>query len=238
LALAFGLQAQDAKEIIRKADEKVKGEKSSYTEMSMEIIRPKWKRTIAFKNWVKGTEHSIAYITAPAKDKGQAFLKREKELWSWNPTINRMIKLPPSMMSQGWMGSDFSNDDLLRESSIIVDYTHKITGDETISDRDCHIIELVPLEDAAVVWGKLLKWVSKDDYLQLKTEYYDEDGYLVKTELAYDIKQMSGRLIPCKFELIPADEEGNKTVVSITKVEFNIPIKDAFFSQQSMKRLR
>lgn len=232
------IQAQDAKEIIKKADEKMKGEESSYTEMTMKIIRPTWNRTISFKNWVKGNDYSLAYITAPAREKGQSFLKRENELWSWNPTINRMIKLPPSMMSQGWMGSDFSNDDLLRESSIVKDYVHTIVATETLEGRECYKIEMIPTEESAIVWGKLIKWVSKDEYLQVKTEYYDEDEYLVKTELAYDIKEHSGRIIPTTFELIPADEEGNKTLVTIDLIEFNKPIPDSFFSQQNMKRIR
>jgi outer membrane lipoprotein-sorting protein len=141
-------------------------------------------------------------------------------------------------MSQGWMGSDFSNDDLLKESSIVVDYTHEIIGEEVIDDRECYTIELTPLEDAAVVWGRVLKWISREEYLQMKSEYYDEDGYLVKTELAYDIKTMDGRLIPSKFELIPENEDGHKTVVVLDEILFNKPISDAFFSQQNMKKVR
>jgi len=229
---------QDAREFIKRADEKLQGEESSYTVMTMKIIRPTWDRTIVFKSWTKGRDYSLALITSPPKEKGQTFLKRENEMWNWNPTINRLIKLPPSMMSQGWMGSDFSNDDLLKESSIVVDYIHKIIGDEVIDDWDCHIIELTPLEDAAVVWGKIIKWISKEEFLQMKSEYYDEDDYLIKTELAHDVQTMDGRLIPTKFELIPEDEEGNKTVVTMDEVTFNEPISDGFFSQQNMKRVR
>jgi len=142
------------------------------------------------------------------------------------------------MMSQGWMGSDFTNDDLLKESSIVVDYTHKITGSETVDGWNCYIIDLIPHEDAAVVWGKIIKWISKEEYLQLKSEYYDEDHYLVKTETAYDVKTMDGRLIPTRFELVPEEEEGHKTVVILDEVLFNKPIDDGFFSQQNMKRVR
>ncbi|MBN2350879.1 MAG: outer membrane lipoprotein-sorting protein [Bacteroidales bacterium] len=232
------VQSQDAKEIVRKADAKMRGEESSYSVMTMKIVRPTWERTIVFKSWTKGTENSLALITAPAKEKGQAFLKRQNEMWNWNPTINRMIKLPPSMLSQGWMGSDFTNDDLLNESSIVKDYTHKIIGNELIEDRDCYKIELIPLEDAAVVWGKIIIWITKNDYLQIKTEYYDEDEFLIKTEIGHDIKNMDGRIIPCRFELIPADEEGNKTIVILDEIKFNQPINDAFFSQQNMKKVR
>jgi outer membrane lipoprotein-sorting protein len=237
-ALIVPAGAQDAREIIRKADEKVQGEQTSQSTMTMTIIRPTWQREITFKSWTKGRDYSLALITAPAREKGQTFLKRETEMWNWNPTINRLIKLPPSMMSQGWMGSDFSNDDLLKESSIVVDYTHKIIAEEDIDGRDCYKIELIPLEGAAVVWGKIYKWISKKEFLQMKSEYFDEDDYLIKTELAYDIKTMDGRVIPSRFELIPEEEEGQKTVVVIDDIQFNKPIPDSFFSQQNMKRVR
>lgn len=232
------ITAQDAKEIVMKADAIVRGEESSQSTMSMQIVRPNWERTVSFKSWSKGTKYSLALITAPAKEKGQAFLKHGNEMWSWNPTINRMIKLPPSMLSQGWMGSDFTNDDLLNESSIVVEYTHKISGNEIISGRDCYIIELIPLEDAAVVWGKLILWISKNDYLQLKAEYYDEDNYLVKSETGMDIKNMDGRVIPTKYELIPANKIGHKTIVTLVDIKFNTAIPESFFSQQNLKQVK
>lgn len=232
------VNAQDAREIIKMADEKMQGEKTSQSTMTMTIVRPTWERVITFKSWTSGRDYSLVLITAPAREKGQTFLKRENEMWNWNPTINRLIKLPPSMMSQGWMGSDFSNDDLLKESSIVVDYTHAVIGEEEIDGWNCYKIELIPLEDAAVVWGKVLKWVSKKEYLQMKSEYYDEDDYLIKSELAYDIKTMDGRLIPAKFELIPEEDEGHKTVVVMDEILFNKPILNGFFSQQNMKKVR
>ena len=238
LSLSIPLNAQDARDIIKKADEKMQGEETSQSTMTMTIVRPTWERVITFKNWTKGRDYSLALITAPAREKGQSFLKRENEMWNWNPTINRLIKLPPSMMSQGWMGSDFSNDDLLKESSIVVDYTHTIVGEEEVDGWECYKIELIPHENAAVVWGKIYKWISKTEYLQMKSEYYDEDDYLVKTELAYDIQTMDGSLIPSKFELIPEDEEGHKTVVQMDEILFNKPISDGFFSQQNMKKVR
>ncbi len=232
------LQAQNATEIVKRADDKMRGEKSSYSEMTMKIVRPTWDRTITFKSWSKGTEKSLVYIVAPSKEKGQTFLKLERDMWNWNPQISRMIKLPTSMLSQGWMGSDFSNDDLLNQRSIVVDYTHKIIGEETISEENCYKIELLPKEDAPVVWGKIIMWISKTHDIGVKTEYYDEDGYLVKSETGMDFKEMGGRYLPSKFELVPADEEDHKTVVIMDKIEFNIPIEDAFFSQQNMKRVR
>jgi len=227
--------AQDAKEIVKKADEKYRG-KSSYSEMTMTIVRPKWSRTVSFKSCNKGLDYSMTLVTDPVKEKGQTFMKRKNEMWSWNPKISRLIKLPPSMMSQGWMGSDFSNDDLLKESSLVVDYTHKLLGSETFAGKECYKIEMLPNDDAAVVWGKLVKWITKDGYLQLKTEYYDEDGYLIKTEKASKIKMMSGREIPTYFELIPEEEPGNKTIVVMNKIVYDISVSESFFSQQNMKK--
>ena len=227
--------SQDAKEIVKKSDEKFRG-KSGYSEMTMTIVRPKWSRTVSFKSCNKGLDYSLSLVTDPAKEKGQTFMKRKNEMWSWNPKIRRLIKLPASMMSQGWMGSDFSNDDLLKESSLVVDYTHKIVGTETYAEKLCYKIELIPNDDAAVVWGKLVKWITKDGYLQLKTEYYDEDGYLIKTEKASKVKMMSGREIPTYFELIPEDEPGHKTIVVMNKIVYDINVSESFFSQQNMKK--
>ncbi len=230
--------SQDAKDIVRKADEKWNGEKSSQATMTMTIVRPTWERTIQFKIWTLEKDYSMTLITAPAKEKGQAFLKRETEMWNWMPTISRMIKLPPSMMADGWMGSDYTNDDILKESSIVVDFTHKVIGSETIDGWDCWKIEMYPNEDAAVVWGKIIKWISKDEYLMMKSEYFDEDEYLVKTEFGTDVKVMDGRKIPSKIEIIPADKDNQKTVVIIDDIKFNVALQNSFFSQQNMKRLR
>jgi outer membrane lipoprotein-sorting protein len=236
--ITAGLQAQNATEIVKRADDKMRGENSGISTMSMQIIRPTWERTIEMKSWGKGTEMSMVLITAPAKEKGQSFLKVGREMWNWNPTISRTIKLPPTMLSQGWMGSDYTNDDMINQRSIVVDYTHEIIGSEKIEGRDCYIIELIPKENAPVVWGKIVLWISKTQDNVLKMEYYDEDEYLVKTELGKEIKNMNGRIIPTVYEVVPADEEGNRTIVTIKSIEFNAPIDDSFFSIQNMKRLR
>ena len=206
--------------------------------MTMTIVRPTWQRTVEFKSWTMGRENSLTLITAPAKDEGQTFLKRGQEMWSWNPAINRLIKLPPSLMSQGWMGSDYTNDDILKESSIVTDYTHEIEGEEMIGGRLCYKIKMVAKEDAAIVWGHQVRWIDKKDLLVLKVELFDEDGYLVRTETGSEIKTMDGRIIPTRLELVPAEEEGNKTIVEIKEMKFNITIEDSFFSQQNMKRVR
>lgn len=240
LSAVLPVKSQDLspKEIIQKADEKFNGEKTSTSVMAMTIIRPTWERTIEFKNWTSGREYALTLITAPAKEKGQSFLKRQNEMWNWNPTISRLIKLPPSMMSQGWMGSDYTNDDILKESSVVNDYDHEVVAEEEYEGRTCYKIKMVAKEDAAVIWGHQVRWIDKTDFLFMKSELYDEDGYLVRTELGSEIKTMDGRLIPTRIELIPAEEEDQKTVIEMKEVKFNDPIKDSFFSQQNMKRVR
>ena len=230
-------QAQTAKEIVERMDKKWRGDYVTQ-EMTMTIVRPTWERSISMKSWSRGMNYSMIYITAPAKEKGQVFMKRDKEMWNWVPSIDRMIKLPPSMMMQSWMGSDFTNDDLIKESSVVRDYEHSIIGEEEILDRLCYQIQLIPKPEAAVVWGKIIVWITKEDYLQLKVEFYDEDEYLVSTQLLSDIKEMGGRVVPCKLEMIPADEEGKKTVIDITFADYNTEVKESFFAQQNMKRIR
>jgi outer membrane lipoprotein-sorting protein len=149
-----------------------------------------------------------------------------------------MIKLPPSMMGQSWMGSDFTNDDLVRMNSIIDDFTHEITGTEKVEGYDCHIIELIPKPDAAVVWGKIRLWISKAEFYELKGEYYDEDGELVNTMLSSEIKKMGDRMLPSKMVMEPVDKPGNQTILEMSDMIFNIPINDEFFSQQNMKNVR
>lgn len=231
-------QVLSATDIVRKADEKFNGEKSSYTLMSMKVIRPEWQRTIEFKSWTLGRDFAMTLITAPAKEAGQTFLKRTSEMWSWNPSISRLIKLPPSMMSQGWMGSDYTNDDILRESSVVKDYVHEIVGEETIDGRLCYKIKMTARENASIVWGKQIRWIDRKEFLVLRAELYDEDGSLVRTETGSEIKTMDGRTITSKIELSPEEEPGNKTLIEIREIKFNIPLEESFFSQQNMKRVR
>lgn len=231
-------QNPSATEIVRKAEEKFNGEKSGFMVMAMTIIRPSWQRTVEFKSWTLGRDFALTLITSPSRDAGQTFLKRATEMWSWNPVINRLIKLPPSMMSQGWMGSDYTNDDILRESSVVDDYIHSITGEEKIDGRDCYRINMTPKDNAAVIWGHQVRWIDKKEFLVLKAELYDEDGTLVRTEYGTDIRTMDGRTIQTRMELQPADEPGNKTVITIKDIKFNIPLQESFFSQQNMKNVK
>ncbi|MDR2970492.1 MAG: outer membrane lipoprotein-sorting protein, partial [Bacteroidales bacterium] len=206
-------QTLSATEIVKRADDNRRG-KSSYSEMKMTIVRPSWTREIGIKSWAKGTEYSLTLITSPAKEKGQAFLKRQKDLWNWQPSINRMIKMSSSVMGQSWMGSDFTNDDMVRESSTVNDYTHKLEKTEKVREYECYKIILIPKESAAVVWGKVITWISITDFVEIKSEFYDEDNELVNTMNAYDIKLYGNRKLASRMEIIPADKPKQKTVMT------------------------
>lgn len=212
--------------------------KSSYAEAVMRIVRPDWTREIGMKMWSMDSDKSLVLVISPARDKGMATLMREKEIWNWQPNIERVIKLPPSMMMQSWMGSDFTNDDLVKQSSIVNDYTHKILKDTLIDGYECYKIELIPKEGAPVVWGKIHSYISKIEYHQLMVKFYDEDGFLVNTMIASKIKLMGGKNIPSYLEMIPAENPKQKTVFEYSKMEFDIDVEDSFFSLQNMKRVR
>ncbi|MGC1390739.1 MAG: outer membrane lipoprotein-sorting protein [Bacteroidales bacterium] len=226
-----------AREIVKKADDKGRGQTSQGI-MTLKIVRPDWTRSITLKSWSKGTEYSLIYITAPAKEKGQVFLKRQNDMWNWVPSIERVIKIPPSMMMQSWMGSDYTNDDLVKESSIVTDYSQKLLGREKVRNMECYKIELIPLPDAAVTWGKVITWITVDGFNQWEAEYYDEDSTLVNVMNASDIKRMGDREIPTKLEIDPVNKKGNKTVLVINSMIFNQPISESFFSQQNMKSVK
>ena len=229
-------QTLTAKEIIKKADDKGRG-LTSRGEMVMTIVRPTWTRSVTMKSWQKGNSYSMILITAPAKDKGQVFLKIKNDMWNWVPSIDKMIKIPPSMMMQSWMGSDFTNDDLVKESSVVTDYTHQLIGQEAVREHKCYKIELIPLPDAAVTWGKVIVWITVDGFDQWKVEYYDQDMKLINVMNAFDIRKMSDREIPTRLEIIPVENANNKTVLETKSAVFNQPIDNGFFSQQNMKKL-
>jgi hypothetical protein len=146
--------------------------------------------------------------------------------------------MPPSMMMQSWMGSDFTNDDLVNQSSMVVDYSHDFMGDTTIGLYDCWKIAMYPKEEAAVVWGKLEAYISKNDYFQLILKYYDEDEFLINTMTLSDIREMGGRVIPTKMEMIPTENPDQKTVIIYRDFEYDIDLQESFFSVQNLKTIR
>lgn len=228
---------QDAKEIVRRADEKARG-KTSFSNITIKTIRPSWTREMTVKTWAKGTDLSLIIVLSPAKEKGIVFLKRKKEVWNWIPAIERNIKMPPSMMNSSWMGTDFTNDDLVKEASILEDYTHSLLEDTQIDGRSCYKIKLIPKPKSAVVWGKVIMCIDKKDFMTLHVEYFDEDNVLVNTMHCSNIKMLGGRLLPARMEMVPAEKKGHKTVLIYNSLVFDTPIEDSFFSTQNITKVR
>jgi len=208
---------------------------TSQANLIIRTVRPTWSREMKIKAWIKGNDYSMLLVNAPVRDKGIVFLKRKKEVWNWIPSIEKTIKLPPSMMSQSWMGTDFTNDDLVKESSLVIDYTHAFSQDTVIDGRTCYTIIMVPKPEAAVVWGRLVVCIDKERMVQLHARFYDEGNELINTMNAYDIKTMDGRLIPTRFEMTPSNKKNQKTVMIYESVNFNRPMDDSFFSTDKMR---
>ncbi len=234
---AVNVNAQDPKAIIEKMEENLRGE-SSYNEMTMKTVRPRYTREISMKAWTLGDDYSLILVTAPARDEGTSFLKRKNEIWNYVPNIDRTVKMPPSMMSQSWMGSDFTNDDLVQGSSTVEDYDHQLLGKETIDGVECYKVEMIPHPETPVVYEKIIRWVSTGYYLPVKVEHYNEFGELVSTIEFSEVKNLGGRDFPTVMEMTPHDKEGHKTIITTHKADFGVELNTNFFSQRNMREIR
>jgi len=237
LVLFFCCYASEAadltvEEIVQKKDDLMRGE-SSFGQYEMIVTSPRWERTVRFKAWSEGKDKSFIVITYPKRDKGATFLRIKTDMWQYVPKIEKTIKIPPSMMLQSWMGSDFTNDDLAKESSIVNDYTHTLLRKE----EKAYVIESLSKPDAAVVWGKIIQWVDKEKFVPAKDEFYDEDGALVRRLLYDDVKRLSDRYYPMRWTVEPLTEEkrGHKTTIIISEIELNVPIKEDVFTIRALK---
>ncbi len=226
-----------AREIMKRADELTRGETAQGT-YTMTVVRPDWERTMVFAYWSEGTEKSFIRVEEPVKDRGVSFLKVGREMWQYVPRINRVIKIPPSMMLQSWMGSDFTNDDLVKESSVVDDYEHTLLAQEELYGFDTYKIELVPKPETAVAWDKLIEWIRVDDYVPLRAEYYSERGELVRTMLFGDIKRFGDRVIPARYELVEEKKEGRRTILQLDDAVFDKTIPGSVFTQRNLRRSR
>ena len=231
LAGAAGAQEPAAREILDRVETLLWG-KTVQGEYEMTITTPRWQRTLALRAWMERPKRSFIRILAPAKEKDIGSLRIGTEMWNYLPNVERTIKIPPSMMLQPWMGSDFTNDDLVKSSSIVDDYSHKILREEGTA----YVLELVPKPEAAVVWGKILYWVRKGDFMPLKEEFYDERGSLVRTMTFAEVKPMGGRTIPTRWEIRPFDKPGNSTTIVVRSAVYDRPIDAEVFTQRNLQK--
>jgi outer membrane lipoprotein-sorting protein len=228
--------AQDAAEIVKRSIDNWRGE-SSYGEMTMTIHRPSWERSMSMRAWTSGSKKSLVRITAPKKDAGNGTLMVDNNMWSYAPKVNRVIKVPSSMMGQSWMGSDFSNKDVSRADDIVEQYHHTLLGKEEHDGHTVHVIESVPHEEAAVVWGKEVLRIRDDDVL-VSQEFYDQEGILVKTLHSLEIGELGGRMIAIRQRMAKSDTEDEWTEFLMESVEFDVEISDNVFTRSNLQNPR
>ncbi|MFB0505308.1 MAG: outer membrane lipoprotein-sorting protein [Thermodesulfobacteriota bacterium] len=233
VALFAKANGQDAQALVEAAVSYYRGEASIST-VDMTIHRPNWERVITIKAWTKGQKDSIFIILAPPKDNGNGTLKRGREMWTYNPKVNRVIKLPPSMMSQAWMGSDFSNNDLAKSDSVIEDYTHTITGTEIHDGKKVYVIKSMPKPEAPVVWG-MQKLKIREDHILLSQEFYDEDLKLVKAMTGQQIQMLGGKLSPKVWKMQKSDVKDEYTLLNYKELMFKQDLPDSLFTLSSLK---
>ena len=232
LLLAFTLlNAQTAEDIIKKVDDNQRG-KNVYMQMDMSITSQGHKRTMKMKTWAQGNKKSFVKTIYPPKDRGITFLSLDNQMWQYVPKIERIIKIPPSMMLQNWMGSDITNDDMVKQSSLVDDYDAKILKKE----GDYVTIELIPKEDAAVVWGKIVSKINTKTYTGMKDIFYDEDGLEVRVFSYEKVKKFGKYYTPTYWKITPSDKKGQFTEIIIKDVKYDSDISEQYFKKSALKR--
>ena len=228
---AFGADPTVA-ELLDASDDFARGA-SSHAVLDMYVKTANYERSIQIETWSQGTEKSLMVIRDPAKDAGVATLKLDENIWNYLPKVDRTLKIPAGMMSGSWMGSHFTNDDLVKESRLSADYTATLTGTPATAADHLYTIELVPKPDAPVVWGKLIVKITADK-LPVSMEFFGEDGKLARTESFTEIREMDGRRIPSVMTLVPADKPAELTRVTYVSLDFDVAISSNLFSLQSL----
>lgn len=215
--------------------EKLLWGKTSRGRYEMRIVTPHWQRTLKIDMWMQRPEKTFIRILSPAKEAGTGSLRIGNEMWNYIPKVERIIKIPPSMMLQPWMGSDFSNDDLVKEGSVTQDYTHRIVGREQQGNDSILVVEALPKPEAAVVWGKLVYRVRERDLMPLQQDYFSERGERIKVMRFTRVQQMGGRLLPTRWEMKSLRKPDNSTVVELKEIVFNQPVAARIFTLRNLR---
>ena len=231
-------QAQEvsATELVRKAVDHFRG-LTSYSEMTMIIHRPDWERSMTMRGWTQGDDNTLVRVTEPKKDAGNGTLMLDGNMWTFSPKINRVIKVPSSMMGQNWMGSDFSNKDISKTTDIVDQYDHSLIDQREEGGHQIYTIQSIPHEDAAIVWGKEVL-VIRDDWVLLEQQYWDQDGVLLKSMKASDIKVMSGRSVTTKLRMSKTEKPGEWTELQTLDVEFDVDLASNVFTLSNLRNPR
>ncbi len=224
-------------EIIDKVDQMLRGD-SSRGRVEMSVVTRRWERNVTMEIWSEGTENALIKVLQPKKEAGTTTLKVGSDMWNYLPKIDRTIRVPTSMMMGSWMGSHFTNDDLVKESRLIRDYEIEIVYEGDREGVEVYEFQLTPHPEAPVVWGKMLYQVRKRDLMPTWAEYYGEDGELKRTMTFSDYREMGGRLVPTKSRMVPQDKPEEYTEMIYHELHFDIPIPQGTFSLSSLRRSR
>ena len=223
----------DVRQIIQYIDDLYRSN-SSYAVMEMDIVTSHWERTLKMKIWTRGKDKTFIRITEPKKEQGMATLRIGNEMWNYLPKTNKVIKIPPSMMMSSWMGSDFNNDDLVNEFSLLEDYQYEIIHPDS-APADRIFIRCIPREDLPIVWKEIIMQVRTGDYIPVTESYFDEKGQLMRIINYREVKEFNGRKIPGIMELIPQGEEGKKTVLKYLEAQFNVKVDENIFTLRNLQ---
>jgi len=228
-----GAENTDLRRLIRTVEEQYSGA-SSITEVEMTVKTGHWERHLQMQSWSLGRERFLIRILAPAKEKGVATLKVDREVWNYLPKVDRVIRIPPSMMGGAWMGSHITNDDLVKANHIDEDYDFTLLAE----DEESWTIRGIPKPEAPVVWGKIVYRVRKQPQVPEQVEYFDEEGVLVRRFVFDDVQTVSGRTIPLRMTVLPLEKPEELTVMQYRKVQFDVDLKEDFFSLGQLKGRR
>jgi outer membrane lipoprotein-sorting protein len=203
---------------------------------AMTITTPRWQRTLGLKVWMDRPKRSFVRIVSPAKEAGIASLRIGAEMWNYLPNVERIIKIPPSMMLQPWMGSDFTNVDLVKESCSLDDFPHVVLDTVLAEGQAVRRIAATPKPDAAVVWGRIVYWVRQADAMPLKQEFFSERGELVRVMAFSEVRKVGDRVLPTRWDMKPAAKPGHGTVVVLEDAVFNRPVDEEIFTQRNLQK--
>jgi len=227
-----------ATEIVDRANKVLRGD-SSHARLSMTVVTPEWSRELKIEAWNQGRKMAVIVIHAPPKEKGTTTLRRAGEMWMWMPRVERLMKVPPTMMHSSWQGSDFTYEDIVKADSIVKDYSHRLLQKAPGPDYVVHRFEALPKPDAPVVWGKVLfeAGVYPDGWVvPLKEEDYSERGELIRTITLSEIKLMGGRRVPTRLTCSPQRTPGRRTVLEYHQIDFDVDLPDSFFSVSRLRK--
>jgi hypothetical protein len=237
LSISSASSQQSPAEIVNHVDQLMRGE-SSRGHVTMSIVTRHWSRDLEMEISSLGTMHALIRVTSPRKDAGMATLKAGSEIWNYLPRVDRTIKLPSSLMGSSWMGSHFTNDDLVKEHRLIDDYEVAIAFEGSRDREGVWEFDLTPHQDAAVVWDRISYQVRKSDMMPMWARFYDERGELIRSISWSDFRRVSGRLVPMVMVIEPADRPGETTTVTYDRLEFDVDLSEADFSLRGLRAPR